>query len=139
MDTREIVLNLWYVRDEERIIYSLRVRTYVCEGSDEEKLAFLQQRASLDYLVADPFEIPERFHIFVLSGTTETRMPVAHVSMLPRHYLWGGQSHRELATLGRHGGCQGGSGGPGALLCGGAGEARHYGECGKSWLDRGRV
>ena len=82
MDTSEIVLNLWYVRDEEGIIYSLRVRPYVAKGTDEEKLAFLQERALLDYLIADPFSVPERFHLYVDSGGSAARTPVGHVSML---------------------------------------------------------
>ena len=79
---REVVLNLWYVRDEEGIIYSLRIKAYVTEGSDEEKLAFLQERARLDYLLAEPFEIPERFHLTIGVGHDAKEMPVAHVSML---------------------------------------------------------
>ncbi len=38
MGTREVILNLWYVRDEEGIIYSLRAKAYVADGSDEEKI-----------------------------------------------------------------------------------------------------
>ena len=28
MNFREVILNLWYVRDEEGMIYSLRVKAY---------------------------------------------------------------------------------------------------------------
>lgn len=80
--SEEIILNLWYVHDEEGIIYSLRAKTYAAEGSDEEKLVFLQQRATIDYLVAESFEIPTRFHLRVSVGTESKVMPVAHVSML---------------------------------------------------------
>jgi len=79
---REVALNLWYVRDEEGIIYSLRIKAYVTEGSDEEKLAFLQERARLDYLIAEPFEIPGRFHLTIGVGHDAKKTPVAHVSML---------------------------------------------------------
>ncbi len=84
MDNREVVVNLWYVMDEEGVIYSLRAKAYVGAGSDAEKLEFLQQRASLDYLVADPFEIPQRFYLQISNMETHdsTIMPVAHVSML---------------------------------------------------------
>ncbi len=82
MANREIILNLWYVRDEEGIIYSLRVKAYLGEGSDEEKLKFLQERAKLDYLVAEPFEIPQRFHIKTGTKQELKTMPVTHVSML---------------------------------------------------------
>lgn len=78
MASSEVVLNLWYVRDDEGVIYSLRAKAYVVEGSDEEKLAFLQARAALDYLIAESFSVPERFHLKV----GDTRMPVGHVAML---------------------------------------------------------
>lgn len=82
LENREVVVNLWDVRDEEGVIYSLRAKAYVAAGSDDEKLQFLQQRASLDYLIADSFEIPERFHVSVGTGRDSKVMPVAHVSML---------------------------------------------------------
>ena len=78
MASSEVVLNLWYVRDEEGVIYSLRAKAYMVEGSDEAKLAFLQARAALDYLIAEPFPVPARFHLNI-GGT---RMPVGHVAML---------------------------------------------------------
>src|SRR5688572_18989809 len=78
----EVAVNLWYVTDEQGVVYSLRAKAYVVVGSDEEKLRFLQERALLDYLVARPFEIPARFHLRVTQGRSERKMPVAHVSML---------------------------------------------------------
>ena len=78
----EIIVNLWYVRDEEGVIYSLRAKAYVGTGSDAKKLEFLQQRALVDYLVADPFEIPRRFHVRIGIGRDSKVMPVALVSML---------------------------------------------------------
>ena len=75
-------MNLWYVMDEEGIIYSLRAKAYIGSGSDEEKIKFLQQRALLDYLVADPFEIPRRFHTEIMNGRDSQIMPVVHVSIL---------------------------------------------------------
>jgi hypothetical protein len=82
MENREIVLNLWYVCDEKGLIYSLRIKAYVTEGSHEGKLAFLQERAKFDYLVAEPFEVPKRYHIKIRQGADFRKMPVAHVSML---------------------------------------------------------
>ena len=38
MGIHEVIMNLWYVRDGEGIIYSLRAKAYVAVGSDEEKL-----------------------------------------------------------------------------------------------------
>ena len=78
----EIVLNLWYVRDAEGIIYSLRVKAYVATGSEEEKLAFLQERALSDYLIAEPFDIPPRFYVTIGIGSEAKQMPVAHVAVV---------------------------------------------------------
>lgn len=82
LDNREVIVNLWYVIDEEGLIYSLRVKTYVGKGSNEEKLKFLQQRASLDYLIAEPFEIPQRFHVRIGTRPRSAIMPVAHLTSL---------------------------------------------------------
>lgn len=79
---REIILNLWYVHDYNGIIYSLRAKAYIGEGTEEENLSFLQQRAPLDYLVAEPFEVPERFHMKVDEDGTPIVMPVGHISLL---------------------------------------------------------
>ena len=63
MNQPEIILNLWYVCDEWGFIYSLRARTYIGTGSDEEKLALLQKFAQVDYLIARMFTIPVKFRI----------------------------------------------------------------------------
>lgn len=81
-DDREVILNLWYVRDEEGIIYSLRARAYLAEGSDDEKLRFLQERSTLDYLIAEQFEIPSKFHATIGMGREAKKMPVGHIAML---------------------------------------------------------
>ena len=77
MSNQEIILNLWYVIDDEGLIYSLRARCYVHSGTDEEKLAFLQNVAETDYLVAQSFEIPERFHTTVHNEHESNRLPVS--------------------------------------------------------------
>lgn len=75
----EIVANLWYVIDHQGFIFSLRVMCYAATGSDEEKLQFLASRAYLDYLVAKPFPIPERFGTtFVGDGGEKTKYAVIH-------------------------------------------------------------
>ncbi|MCP4607533.1 MAG: hypothetical protein GY845_02295 [Planctomycetes bacterium] len=76
--TEEVCLNLYYVHDDEGLIYSLRVHPYVLGGTEEEKTAFLRERALLDYQIAKSFPIPERFHIQVGSH----KMPVEHISQL---------------------------------------------------------
>lgn len=73
----EIILNLWYVHDEAGIIYSLRARAYVGFGSHKEKLGLLQSHALVDYLIATPFPVPERFHTTVIEIEGSRKMPVA--------------------------------------------------------------
>ena len=77
MSGQEIILNLWFVIDDEGLIYSLRARCYVHCGTDEEKLAFLQSVAGTDYLVAQSFEIPERFHATLHNEHGSDKLPVA--------------------------------------------------------------
>jgi hypothetical protein len=62
MNQPEITLNLWYVGDELGIIYSLRARAYIGEGSDGEKLEDLRKHAGVDYLIAKAFPIPAKFY-----------------------------------------------------------------------------
>jgi len=77
MSSQEIILNLWYVIDDEGLIYSLRARCYVHSGTDEEKLAFLRSLAETDYLIAQPFPIPEAFHLAMDYGDRQEKLPVA--------------------------------------------------------------
>jgi hypothetical protein len=81
-DQLEIILNLWYVYDDPGGIYSLRARAYLASGSDEERLEMLRRLAPLDYLIAQPFPVPERFHTTILEGGEETRMAVAVCALL---------------------------------------------------------
>jgi len=76
MSGQEIILNLWFVIDDEGLIYSLRARCYVHSGTDEEKLAFLQSVAETDYLIAQSFEIPERFHTTVHNEHGSDKLPM---------------------------------------------------------------
>lgn len=76
MNNPEIILNLWYVLDDDGIIYSLRARAYVGQGSDDEKLELRRRFATIDYLVARPFPVPEAFH--VTFGESGTKMTVAY-------------------------------------------------------------
>jgi hypothetical protein len=80
MKGQEIILNLWFVVDDEGLIYSLRARCYVHSGTDEEKLAFLQTVAGTDYLIAQSFSIPERFHTTILAGEISKKVPAATYS-----------------------------------------------------------
>jgi len=78
---REVILNLWYVQDEEGLVYSLRVKAYIDMGSDEEKMEFLRARAVCDYLIAAPFDVPADFHITMVTGNESRKMPIGHVKM----------------------------------------------------------
>lgn len=46
-------------------------------GNEEEKLALLRRFATLDYLIATPFPVPEQFHTTVVEGYGKKKMPVA--------------------------------------------------------------
>jgi hypothetical protein len=82
MSSPEIIMNVWYVIDDLGMIYSLRARCYVRSGSDEEKLAFLRSCAETDFLIAQPFPVPERLHTTVIEGENRQRMPVASYAAL---------------------------------------------------------
>jgi hypothetical protein len=78
----EIIFNLWYVHDERGFIYSLRARAYISSGPESEKLTFLRTYADVDYLIAKPFPIPERFHYSVrIEDSTSQNLKVAHESV----------------------------------------------------------
>jgi hypothetical protein len=85
MDEPEIILNLWYVFDDQGVIYSLRARAYVQSGSDEEKLRFLQRFARTDYLIARPFPVPERCYTTVITDTRAKKMPFMVTQALETH------------------------------------------------------
>lgn len=77
MSSPEIILKLWYVIDDEGLIYSLRARCYVHSGTDEEKLTFLRSFAEMDYLIAQPFPVPEAFHVTMDYGDRKETLPFA--------------------------------------------------------------
>lgn len=78
-DSAEICCNLWYVVDDMGFIYSLRIKLYVCEGTEDEKNAFLLSRAYRDYLVARSFPVPDRFGTtFVSPEGSGTKLAVVH-------------------------------------------------------------
>jgi hypothetical protein len=81
-DDREIILNLWYVYDDLGMIYSLRGRCYVGSGSDEQKSSFLLRSAATDYLIAQPFPVPERLHTTFPSGDGTQKLPVGDLEAI---------------------------------------------------------
>ena len=84
MEAPEIILNLWYVYDDQGTIYSLRGRCYIGSGSDEEKLAFLSRFAATDYLIAQPFPVPERLHTTFIGEKGTQKLPVIGTGPIER-------------------------------------------------------
>ena len=82
VENPEIIFNFWYVHDDMGVIYSLRARAYVGVGTDEEKLSMLKKTSEIDYVIAHPYPIPERFHLEIVEGSERQKMPVFHVNML---------------------------------------------------------
>lgn len=78
----EIILNLWYVYDEHGMIYKLLARAYVHTGTDDEKLAFLRGLAPTDYMLAQWFPLPDRFHTTIHEGSETRKMAVASIDAL---------------------------------------------------------
>jgi hypothetical protein len=78
MNSAEVILNLWYVQDEDGLVYSVRARAYVGTGTDEEKSTLLRAFAITDYLIAAPFPVPERFHMGSSGPMGEIQVPVCH-------------------------------------------------------------
>lgn len=78
----ELVANLWYIHDENGYIFALRARAYLAAGSDEEKLAFLRAFATVDYAIARPFALPEKFYTRVIHPEGERIVPAVHVTYL---------------------------------------------------------
>jgi hypothetical protein len=76
--TAEIVANLWYVIDDQGFIYSLRIKLYICEGAEQEKLEFLRSRCYLDYLIARPFSVPKRFGTTFVGEEESIKYAVVH-------------------------------------------------------------
>jgi hypothetical protein len=80
-DNPEVIFNFWYVHDEDGYVFSLRARAYIGLGSDEQKLALLKAASRIDYLIAKPYPIPEKFHINVANGSNKQKLPVFHVNL----------------------------------------------------------
>lgn len=72
------------VVDDEGLIYSVRARCYVHSGTDEEKLTFLRSFAETDYLIAQPFLVPEGFNIHPLAVIKSKRYQSPHTVQFVR-------------------------------------------------------
>ena len=71
LSTKEKVFNLFlFVEDD--IIIGLGGRCHQAEGSDQEKLAFLQRQVNHDLRGAERFPMPMRYHLVFPDGRTGT-------------------------------------------------------------------
>ena len=59
----EIIVNLWYVTNRV-VISSLRAKSYVASGGDDEKLRFLRTRANHDWVNAQGAGLSVRRTLF---------------------------------------------------------------------------
>jgi hypothetical protein len=78
----EIILNLWYVQDDDGSIYCLRAKAYVASGAESEELALLKVCADVDHPIAKLLPV----HVEGPVEGKATMVPVGHISMfgLPR-------------------------------------------------------
>lgn len=80
MEDPELIVNLWYVYDDLGFIYQLRGRAYLGYGTDEEKLKFLHQFATKDYLIAKSFSVPERYSTNFTDGITDNKIQAISIN-----------------------------------------------------------
>ena len=78
----EVIFNLWYVFDQNGIIYFLLGRSYPGLSDDAESLALLRRHAAIDHKIAQYFPLPARFHATVVEAGTQREVPVIHTSNL---------------------------------------------------------
>jgi hypothetical protein len=84
---KEKVFNL-FLFIEVDIIVGLGARCHQAEGSDREKIAFLQRQVKHDLASAERFPMPKRYHLVFPDGRTGTGIQY--------------QSYQQLAMLQRH-------------------------------------
>lgn len=84
---REKVFNLFLFIEDE-IIVGLGARCHQTEGSDGEKIAFLQRQVKHDLPAAQRFSMPTRYQLVFPDGRTGTGIQY--------------QSYQQLARLQRH-------------------------------------
>lgn len=75
----EVVFNLWAYADEDGNIMRLAGKTYVMDGSDEQKLALLRQLSATDFLSATWIGVPKRITVSRPDGQMHG---IAHAAML---------------------------------------------------------
>lgn len=84
---KEKVFNL-FLFIENDIIVGLGARCHQADGSDREKLAFLQRQVKHDVKAAERFPVPKRYQLVFPDGRTGTGIQY--------------QSYQQLAQMQRH-------------------------------------
>jgi hypothetical protein len=84
---QEKIFNL-FLFIEDDIVVGLGARCHQAEGSDREKLAYLQRQVKHDLPRAERFAMPKRYHLVFADGRTGTGIQY--------------QSYQRLAMLQRH-------------------------------------
>lgn len=80
MNNPEIILNLWYIVDEDQqFIFALAGRAYMANGTDEEKTALLKQLAATDYPLAIKLSTPDRYVTFYADKMRPCIAPVSEL------------------------------------------------------------
>ena len=70
---QEMIVNLWAVYDAASgFVYGLAGRAYCVEGTDQEKLSILKRLSGTDYATAKRYEVPPRFSVTEVGGSTTT-------------------------------------------------------------------
>lgn len=99
---KEIILNLWYLTDENGFIFSLKAKPYVHVGDDSSKTSFLKERANYDFEVAKDYFLDEKMKFVSPHG----ELNVAPVNLLSSevgiNQLYGrvfDEIDRELSSL----------------------------------------
>jgi hypothetical protein len=68
---RELIVNLWAIYDAPSgLVYGLSGRVYCVGGTDTEKLSILSKLSSSDYISAKRYDVPARFSVSEIGGTT---------------------------------------------------------------------
>jgi hypothetical protein len=84
---KEKVFNL-FLFIEDNIIVGLGARCHQADGTDRDKLTFLQRQVKHDLPSAERFPMPKRYHLVFPDGRTGTGIQY--------------QSYQKLAMLQRH-------------------------------------
>jgi hypothetical protein len=67
----EAVLNLWAYEDEAGYIFRLAGKAYVMDGNDAEKLSFLRQLSSTDFLSCAWHKVPPNISVMLSSDNQQ--------------------------------------------------------------------